>query len=98
MIVLLECIDILTCACIQRDWDLLFSFYISISVNIVLFSRRLVFLLQCAFKLLESCTDEGNSAVIPLTLGSAVRKFTKKALRVNHTITAHRQQVGYTLR
>lgn len=61
-----------------------------------LFLCRLIFLLQCGFKLLESCGDD-HSAIIPLTLGSAVRKFTKQALRVNHNCTAYKQQVMYIL-
>ena len=54
---------------------------------------RLVFLLQCTFKLLES-SGGTQSASIPLTLGSSVRKFTKQALRVNRNIGVYKQQIA----
>ena len=63
----------------------------------MLFLCRLVFLLQCSFKVLESCGGDGNSAVIPLTLGSAVRKFTKQTLRMDHSVTSCKQQVHFML-
>ena len=53
---------------------------------------RLVFLLQCTFKLLES-SGGTQSASIPLTLGSSVRKFTKQVLRVNRNIAVYKQQI-----
>ena len=53
---------------------------------------RLVFLLQCSFKLLES-SGGTQSASVPLTLGSTVRRFTKQALRVNRNIGVYKQQI-----
>ena len=84
VIVLLECI--------RTDVVLLNILMVLCVVNPV---YRLVFLLQCAFKVLESCGGDGNSAAIPLTLGSAVRKFTKQTLRMNYTVTTFKQQVHF---
>ena len=53
---------------------------------------RLVFLLQCSFKLLES-SGGTQSGSVPLTLGSTVRRFTKQALRVNRNIGVYKQQI-----
>ena len=51
-----------------------------------------MFLLQCAFRVVECSADEQSSSV-PLSLGSVAKRYTKQVLRDSRKVATLKQQV-----